>query len=461
MNFIILFYHIEFIPFHHSYIMEFSRVIEKSRILTDLPELIPFSYDATRHRCIPSAVLRPVTKKEVVEILKIASKKRIPVVPRGAGTSLTGASVPVKGGIVIDLTLLSSIKWMDFESRCLAVEPGVVYDELNKELAKEGFYFPSEPGSGKVCTIGGMVATNATGIRGVKYGPIRDYVLSLEVILPNGEVLRVGSPSRTSSSGYALKDVFIGSEGTLGIFTEILLRVVPRPEFYATALVSFSSMEDACRDLASLMKEGIRLSVAEVLDSLTLETISMYTKLRFPKVKALLLLETDGWEEREVDKELRKALKICSNAIKVERSKYREKLWEARKAAFPSLAKYTPSLLTEDVAVPVSKLAELVKKIEEISASYKIRVATFGHAGEGILHPTFLLDEKNLKIARSAAAKLIDEAIKLGGTITGEHGIGIEKRDFMGMEHGRSLRYMKMLKNIFDPSGIMNPGKVC
>jgi glycolate oxidase len=444
---------------------ELKKLINPQRVITEKSELYTYSYDATRLRHMPFAVVRPVSREEVVKTLKFASARGIPVVPRGSGTSLTGASVPVRGGIVLDFSLMNHIKEIDTKNSLVVVEPGVVYDELNRVLAGKGFYFPSEPGSGKVCTVGGMAGTNATGIRAVKYGPTRDYVLAIEVVLASGKVLRLGSKARTTSSGYSIKNLFVGSEGTLGAFTELTLHIVPKPTHFSTARMTFNSIEDAANAVPSMMEQGIRPSVLEILDSAALQTIRSFSKVELPEAEAMLLLEIDGFCD-DVETKVKKATEICkaSGASRIEYSKNaveRDRLWEARKAAYPCLARRSPLLLSEDVTVPVSRLSELLREIRRISRKYRIRTATFGHAGEGVLHPNFLLSDKSeLGMAKKAMKELFITAIRLEGTISGEHGIGFDKADLVGIEHRSSLPVMKGIKKLLDPCNIMNPGKV-
>lgn len=444
---------------------ELKKLIDPQRVLTEKSELYTYSYDATRLRHMPDAIVRPAGREEVVKTLKFASSHRIPVVPRGAGTSLTGASVPVRGGIVLDFSLMNRIKEIDTKNSLVVVEPGVVYDELNWALATKGFYFPSEPGSGKVCTVGGMVGTNATGIRAVKYGPTRDYVLAIEVVLASGEVLRLGSKARTTSSGYSIRNLFVGSEGTLGAFTELTLCIVPKPTHFSTARMTFGSAEDAANAVPSMMERGMRPSVLEILDSATLQTVRAFSRVELPEAKAMLLLEIDGFCD-DVETEVKKAAEICraSGASKIEYSKNaaeRDKLWEARKAAYPCLARCSPLLISEDVTVPVSRLSELMKEIKRISRKHGIRTAVFGHAGEGVLHPNFLLKDKSeLGRAKRAMKELFMTTIRLEGTISGEHGIGFDKANLAGIEHRSSLPITKGIKKLLDPDNIMNPNKV-
>lgn len=425
------------------------------------------SYDATEHKHLPDAVVMPISEEEIVGVVKLAYERGIPIVPRGAGTSLSGGPIPIKGGIVVDLTLMNKIKDIDLENSLVTVEPGVVYADLNKALERHGLFFPPDPGSGKVCTIGGMASTNSSGIRAVKYGTTKDYVSSLRVVLPNGEVIKLGSKAKKSSSGYNLKDLFIGSEGTLGLFTEIILRLIPKPTNFATAKVDFEDLEDAGKAVTEIITSGVAPAVLEIMDRYTLRAVQKFSKISFEDVDAILLIETDGFSD-EVVKDLEKAVEICEkhNALKVEESssdEERERLWEARKAALPSLARHKPTLILEDVTVPISKLSTMLEGIEGIAEKYGLDIATFGHAGDGNLHPTFLTDKRDkeeIRRVRKAMKELFILALELGGTLTGEHGIGLEKKNFMPLEHSSTLEAMKAIKRLVDPINIMNPGKI-
>jgi glycolate oxidase len=432
----------------------------QDRVFTSPEELIAYSRDATQHRSLPDAVLMPISEEEVIKIVRKSYESEIPIVPRGAGTSLSGGPVPVKGGIVVDFTLMNKIK-LDLKNSLVSLQPGVIYDDLNKTLEKHGFFFPPDPGSGKVCTIGGMVATNSSGLRAVKYGTTKDYVLGLKVVMPPGKLVKFGKKSMKSSSGYNMIGLFVGSEGTLGIFTEITLKVIKKPTHFATRLASFDSVEDAGNAARKIISKGLEPAVLEFMDASTLEAIKKFRGWPFPKAEAILLLEMDGFSQ-EVMLRLEKAIEICKVKGKVTRAREkeeREKIWDSRKSALPALARYKPILILEDVTVPISNLSSMMKIINKISKEYEIEIATFGHVGDGNLHPTFLLERKDLENAERAKKELFEKALKLKGTLSGEHGIGIEKRQFMSLERD-SLGLMKKIKKMIDPKGLMNPGKI-
>ncbi|NOZ76337.1 MAG: FAD-binding protein [Euryarchaeota archaeon] len=431
--------------------------IPEERRLTQPEELLTYSYDATDHRGRPGLVLRPVSREEVVEIVKEAHETGTPIVPRGAGTSLSGGPVPADGAVVLDLTLMDRVREVREGDRLVTVEPGVVYAELNRHLEEYGLFFPPDPGSGSVCTIGGMVAANSSGIRAVKYGTTRDYVARLEVVLADGRVIETGTYARKSSSGYDLTGFFVGSEGTLGVFTEVTLRLLPKPTHYAAARLAFDGPGDAAEAVGRIIASGLEPAVLEFMDRNTLRTVEEYTGLGLPDAGGVLLIEMDGFDDG-VEDSLKQAIELAG-AGEVETATPREELWKARKAALPSLARRAPGLVLEDVTVPISRLPEMLQGIEEIAGEYGIAIATFGHAGDGNLHPTFLVEERDRNL-EAALERLFSHALALGGTLSGEHGIGLEKKGYMDLEHRGSLELMKAIKRELDPGGILNPGKV-
>jgi glycolate oxidase len=446
---------------------DFQSIIEHERVLTSPEELVTYSYDATENRCIPKAVFRPINEEEVRKIINFSRDNEIPLTPRGAGTSLSGCAVPSEGSFVIDFGLMRGIKEIDTENSFVTVEPGVVYESLNSNLVESNLFFPPDPGSGNVCTIGGMVSTNASGIRAVKYGTTRDYVQRLRVVLASGEAVTLGNLAPKSSAGYDLVGFFVGSEGTLGIITEITLKIIKRPIYFAVASLSFDSMVKAAKAVGEIISSGLDPSVLEIIDDKTLRVIKMYQDIEVGG-NGVLLVEMDGFSKEDVWNRLDTALEICdlsgaSGSNVARTSEEREALWRARKAALPSLARYKPTLILEDVTVPLSRLSEMLGEITKISDKHGIEIATFGHAGDGNLHPTLLVDRKSpveMEQTKKVMEEIFRAALSLGGTLSGEHGIGLSKREFMKLEHKNSLDLMKKLKNVFDPKNLMNPGKV-
>ncbi|RPJ21457.1 MAG: FAD-binding protein [Desulfobacteraceae bacterium] len=431
--------------------------------------MISYSYDASEHSHRPSCGVWPGSAEQVSEILKLANREQIPVIPRGAGTGLSGMSVPAKGGIVLDLNRMNKILGISIEDRLAIVQPGVVYAALESALAPYGFFFPPDPASGKVSTLGGNVATNAGGVKGAKYGTTRDYVLGLQVVLPDGRMMRTGSKAIKSVSGYDLTRLFVGSEGTLGVVTEIILKINPKPRATSTALATFDNLEDAGHAVTEIMHSGILPSVLEILGRETIVAINQNTDLNLPEVDAMLLVETDGYTSGETEYQMKKILDIFrkNHAQEVKEAKSEAEvteLWKARKSAYAVLARIKTHFVLEDVTVPIGKVAKMLRGVNEIAKKYNLQIATFGHAGDGNLHPQILYDgydPDQVKRMEAASGELFKLAISLEGTLTGEHGIGLSKARYMTLEHDpAAMEVMRSLKKMFDPNNILNPGKM-
>ncbi|MDZ7698803.1 MAG: FAD-linked oxidase C-terminal domain-containing protein [Deltaproteobacteria bacterium] len=437
--------------------------------LTDgLIDMVSFSYDASEHSHRPEAAVWPKTAEEVSRIMSLANRKPVPVIPRGAGTGLSGMAVPVAGGIVLDLSRMNQIVRISIEDRLAVVQPGVVYADLEKALGPYGFFFPPDPASGKVSTLGGNVATNAGGLKGAKYGTTKDYVLRLEVVLPDGRIMKTGAKTMKSVSGYDMTRLFVGSEGTLGVVTEITLKINPKPLCTSTALATFDNLRDAGQAINQIMHSGIIPSALEILGRETLAAINQNTDLNLPEVDAMLLAETDGYTPEETEYQIQKILEVFeANAPKevkkAETKEEVEELWAARKSAYAVLARIKTHFVLEDVTVPMTQITALLEGIRNISHQHDIQIATFGHAGDGNLHPQILYDGYDTdQVARmeKASADLFELAIELGGTLTGEHGIGLSKAPYMTLEHDPvAMDMMRRLKSMFDPHNILNPGK--
>ncbi len=377
--------------------------------------------------------------------------------------------MPIRGGVVLDLSHMNKILKISLEDRLAIVQPGVVYADLEKALEPHGFFFPPDPASGKVCTLGGNVATNAGGVRGAKYGTTRDYVLALQVVLPDGRIMRTGSKAMKSVSGYDLTRLFVGSEGTLGVVTEITLKINPKPTASSTAVATFDDLEDAGHAVSEIMHCGIIPSVLEILGRETLIAINQNTDLNLPEVDAMLLAETDGYTKEETEYQLEKVIDVfrknnAKDIKKASTASESEELWKARKSAYAVLARIKTHFVLEDVTVPMGKVAEMLKGIQEIARRHDLQIATFGHAGDGNLHPQILYDgydPDQVKRMEAASSDLFKLAIDLGGTLTGEHGIGLSKASFMGLEHdGVAMDLMRSIKKLLDPNNILNPGKM-
>lgn len=452
-----------------TFIKSLVAIVGEDNFTDSLIDLVSFSYDSSGLSQRPEAAVWVHTTEQVSAILKLANAYKVPVTPRGAGTSLTGSAVPRQGGIVMDMSRMNKILAISIEDRQVMVQPGVVFDDLNHELADTGFFFPPNPASGKVATIGGNVATNAGGVKGAKYGTTRDYVLDLEVVLPDGSILHTGSKTMKCVSGYDLTRLFVGSEGTLGVVTEISLKINPLPQATMTCTATFESLPQAGKAVGAIMRCGIIPSVLELMDSPSLQAVNKATDLDLPEVAAMLLVETDGFTQHEVDGQMAviiEALKSngAGKIAKASTVEEAEKLWAARKAIYGVLTRLNYNVLAEDIVVPISKVADMLETVMAISERSGIMIATVAHAGDGNIHPVIVYDgtdPEEVKKVKQVEADLYKLAIELGGTLTGEHGVGMSKAAYMGLEHDPVfMKVMNDLKDLFDPNAILNPGKL-
>ncbi|KYD33175.1 putative glycolate dehydrogenase, 2-subunit type, iron-sulfur subunit GlcD [Geobacillus stearothermophilus] len=429
-----------------------------------------YSYDATpQFQSLPDAVIAPRNTKEVAEIAKICNEYRIPIVPRGSGTNLCAGTCPVEGGIVLLFNHMNRILEIDEENLTATVQPGVVTLDLTKAVEEKGLFYPPDPGSMKISTIGGNISENSGGLRGLKYGVTRDYVLGLEVVLANGDVIRTGGKLAKDVAGYDLTRLFVGSEGTLGIVTEATLKLIPMPETKQTMLALYQDLEAAARSVSKIIANKIIPVTLEFLDQPTLEVVEDFARIGLPTdVKAVLLIEQDGPKE-VVERDMKKMADICraEQAVSVQLARSEEEaeaLRTARRAALSALARLKPTTILEDATVPRSEIAKMVKAINEIAEKYQLKICTFGHAGDGNLHPTCPTDARNreeMERVERAFEEIFAKAIELGGTITGEHGVGVMKAPYLEWKLGPAgIAAMKAVKQALDPNNIMNPGKV-
>ena len=444
-------------------------IVGQANFTDQLIDMVSYSYDASDHHHRPEAGVWPTTSGQVSRILRLANEHCIPVTPRGAGTGLAGSAIPVKGGIVLDLCRMNDILDIRIPDRLVVVQPGVVYADLEQTLDPYGFFFPPDPASSSVCTLGGNVATNAGGIRGAKYGVTSDYVLGLQVVLPDGRILRTGSGCMKSVSGFALTQLFTGSEGTLGVITEITLKINPKPTAFKTVLASFSHLKDAGQAIADIMHAGIIPSVLEVLEENTITVLRERANMDLPNVKALILTETDGYTEAETAFQMAAVIEIfrknkVTDIQVAHTAEETEELWLARKSAGSTAAQLRPSNVSEDVTVPISKVPDLLTGISKIVRNYGLPFVIFGHAGDGNLHPRIMYDPSvpdQVQQLKKAVYEIFKLTCDLGGTLTGEHGIGLSKAPYMTLEHDQvSLDLMRSIKRLFDPNNILNPGKM-
>lgn len=437
--------------------------------VSDAPEdLAAYAYDGTWSEQEPALVAHARTAAHVAEVLRVAQAHRIPVVPRGAGTGLSGGALPVPGAICLNLARMNRILEISAADTLAVVQPGVVTRDLQLAVERAGLFYPPDPASLYQCTVGGNVATNAGGPRCLKYGVTGDYVLGLEVVLPGGEVMRLGGRTIKNVAGYDLARLFVGSEGTLGVVTEIILRLIPRPAAQLTALASFARLSDACRAVGAILAAGVTPLVTELMDQISTRAVEDFKHLGLPTdAEALLLVAVDG-DACAVGNEIATVARALreSGATEVRQATTAEEseaLWEARRNLSPALARQGRNRLGEDITVPRSRIPEMVARIREIGRKYDLTIALHGHVGDGNLHPGILCDRRDAEqMARvaQAAGEVLAAAVALGGTLSGEHGIGIFKRQYMSAAlDPHALAAMARVKAAFDPYGIMNPGK--
>ena len=443
------------------------RVVGEDNASVEEAELVINSTDALAGRWVrPDVVVWPQDTEQVSKIVSYASRRNLPITPRGAGSSLSGNVIPMRNGIVLNLRRMNKILEISDKDLQVRVEPGIVYDELNSNLEPFNLFFPPDPGSSSVCTVGGMVANNASGLGAVRYGVTRDYVIGLKVVLPNGKVISTGSRAAKSSTGYDLVGLFVGSEGTLGVITEVVLKLRTLPSARKAAVVYFNSTSSATDTVSQVMKLGPRPAVLEFLDRETIMAVNRTRKLELQEQEALLLIEFHG-EQESVERELEAALNVCRRKGCTEIHEARDdderrRLWAARKGAYPSLLQSSPSTIIGDVVVPISKVTQMLEKSYKIASNNGVRLACFGHCGDGNIHPNIMGDRADKELwgrVIKTNEEIVGYAIRLGGVASGEHGIGIEKKQFMEQEHGDSLNLMKEIKRLIDPQNIMNPGK--
>ncbi len=457
-------------PLTPATLSQLRAVVGADQVFTSKEDLIPYAFDGTAAMSqMPGCVAFVTTTEQIVGVLKLANDTKTPVVTRGSGTGLSGGSLPSRDCIVMCTARMNRILEVDRANLTMLVEPGVTTLAVADAAAAVGLFYPPDPGSMKISTIGGNVAENSGGLRGLKYGITRNYVMGLEVVLPDGEVLFTGNKCVKDVAGYSLKDLFVGSEGTLGVMTKVLLKLIPKPAAKQTMVATFSAMDAAAQTVSDIIAAQIIPCTLEFLDRTTIHCVEDFAKVGLPlDCEALLLMETDGHPAAVAD-EAAKMVELAkkNGAMEVRIAKDEaeaNKLAAARRSAFSALARLAPTTILEDATVPRSELAKMVRFVAVIAKKYNLRVGTFGHMGDGNLHPTFLTDERNkeeMHRVHEAFKEIFDEAIRLGGTITGEHGVGLAKKEFLPKFIGpASMRVHRELRKALDPHGILNPGKM-
>jgi glycolate oxidase len=445
-------------------------IVGPEYVSTLLEDLVAYSYDGTLLERRPDVVVRPGSAEEVAEVVRLAYEREIPLVPRGMGSGLAGGSIPSRGGIVLTLTRLNRILDIDEANMTATAEAGVVTADLQRAVEAVGLFYPPDPASIRQCTLGGNVATNAGGPRCVKYGVTRDYVLALKVVTAEGKTLSLGGKFVKNVTGYNLMHLFIGSEGTLGVITEVTVRLIARPNFVRTALVAFPRLDDASLAIQRMLHSGVLPSTIELMDQTTVTTVEEYMHLGLPvEAEALLLIEVDGRTEGEVQRDMDVVAETCratgaSQVQVAQDAPERESLWQARRAVGPSVARRAPGVLGEDISVPLSAIPETIRRIRALPQRFGLPMVIYGHAGDGNLHPNVLFDPRNPD-HRARVEEIVREvfriAVELGGTLSGEHGIGLTKQPYLEMALSPDVvEAMRRVKQALDPKGILNPGKI-
>jgi glycolate dehydrogenase FAD-linked subunit len=451
-------------------VKEFQRLLGTEQVLLEETDRATYAYDAAvLEPVLPVIVLMPRSAEDLGQVVRLCQENALPLTVRGAGTNLSGGTVPGRGGAVVLTTALNKILEINEADLYAVVQPGVVTARLAGAVEAKGLFYPPDPGSMAVSTLGGNVAENAGGLRGLKYGVTRDYVMGLTFFAATGETVKTGSRTVKCVSGYNLAALLVGSEGTLGVISEIILKLIPLPPARQAMMATFSHVGQASETVAAIIAQRIVPATLEFLDNFTIRTVEDYSKAGLPvDAAALLLIEVDG-HPAVVAEDAEKIEIICRRlgATQIHVAKdlaERDRVWSARRSALPALAKLKPTCVLEDATVPRSQIPAMVQAIEDISKRFGLPIGTFGHAGDGNLHPTILTDRRNHEEwARVEAAvdAIFARALELGGTLSGEHGIGTAKSRFLAKEFGQgTILYSRRLKNAVDPNNILNPGKI-
>jgi glycolate oxidase len=449
---------------------ELKAVVDPGYVHTAPSEIIAYSYDGTFQQRRPDLAVSPLSTEEVAAIVKLARQAKTPIIARGASSGLAGGTIPESGGIILNLVRMDRILEIDRDNVCVTAQAGVVTLQLQQAVEQAGLFYPPDPASSRQSTIGGNVATNAGGPRCLKYGVTRDYVIGLTVVLASGEILKLGGKITKNASGYQLMQLFVGSEGTLGIVTEVTLKLAPLPRARVTAVATFEKLTQASQAVSRVMASGILPATLELMDGTTINVVEDFLRAGLPReAGAMLLLEQDGGDEGVARAEVERMAEICrtlgATDVRVANtSAERDQLWQARRSVSAALGRLRPNKLGEDIVVPKSAIPEMIDSVREIAERYALPIPVFGHAGDGNLHPNILFDLRNadeVHRVECAARDIFRAAIRLGGTLSGEHGIGTLKREFLAEAQGDlAVDLSRAIKRVFDPDGLLNPGKV-
>ncbi|MGG3569411.1 FAD-linked oxidase C-terminal domain-containing protein [Priestia megaterium] len=452
-----------------DHIKEIERIVKTGRVLIDESDRFSYSFDGSFGTFLPDVVIQTKSVKELSALVKLANREQIPIYPRGQSTSLSGGPLPVKGGIVLDLSVMNDLLEIHEEDLVAVVSSGILTADIHQAAEQRGLMYPPDPSSSHVSTIGGNLAENSGGPRGLKYGVTKDYVIGLEVITPEGEIIKTGGKTVKNVTGYDLTKLIVGSEGTLGIITKAVLRLIPKPPASATIMAVFNSLVDAGSAISKILSSGILPSKMELMDQASIIAVENYEPLGLPvNAQAIILIELDG-HPLALKEEAKQAAKLCHSVgaqeVRIpQNDNEKAEIWKARKLVSPAIVRIKPTKISEDATVPRSKIPQMCQRLQEIRDKYEVHLVVFGHAGDGNLHPNIICDKNDkeeMRRVERAVAEIFTTAVELGGTLSGEHGIGLMKAPFMEMELGATgLDMMKRIKEVWDPNDIMNPGKI-
>jgi len=453
-------------------IEKLKKIVGSENVSDDIADLYVYASDASVHHALPSAIVRPKTIEHVQKIMRYANKNKIPIVPRGAGSGTSGHTVPIDGGIILDMKRMNKIIDIVPTDMLVRVQPGVVDDDLNRALKPLGLFYPPAPASSRIATIGGEIAANASGVRSVKYGATRDYVYGMKVVLANGDLVNMGANTRVHSSGYQLERLIVGSEGTLGVVVEATMGIRPIPKYRCLAVANFDKLEDAGNTISDIISSGCEPSMLELMDKIGIVAVNKAMDLGLKEVGAIILFEADGNVKDAVDFEIEKMKKICKkhNGTDIKKSydlAERTKLFSGRKKLFAALSRYKEGIictdLADDMGVPNSKIAEAAAKIHEIAKKNNVIMAVYGHCGSGVIHTKIMLDPKKKsqwKDAENVIEELYDYIHSVGGVTSAEHGIGLSKAPPWKKARPDLIPVMRKVKKALDPNNILNPHKI-
>lgn len=452
-----------------SIFQQVTEIVGKEHVSVETVDRITYSFDATQRQCLPDIVAHPGSTEEISQLVRLANQEKVPVLPRGAGSGFTGGSLPIHGGMVLVLTRLNRILEIDTNNLIAVVEPGVVTAKLQSEVERLGLFYPPDPASKQFSTLGGNIAECAGGPRCVKYGVTRDYVLGLTVVTPTGDIIHTGGRAMKNVVGYDLTRLIVGAEGTLGVVTEIILRLLPRPEARKTMLVTFTAIEGAAQAVSAIIRGKIIPTTLEFMDASSIDCVRHATTLDVPEsCRALLIIEVDG-DAAQLAPQVQRILAIVQpfgviDTTIAETPEESERIWKVRRAVSPSLRNVNPNKFNEDIVVPRSRVPDMIHALEALSEKYSVPIVSFGHAGDGNIHVNVMVDLAVPGMQETVDQVLLEifqTTVALGGSISGEHGIGTAKMPFISLELSpETLATMRVIKKALDPNNIMNPGKI-